>query len=377
MKASRLLLILALLACNPALAAFRGAVFASTAGVATTLSVPLTFTITNITSASSAVVTFSSAATNNPIGVGSQMTFSGVSGMTGINGLTGTVTAVGTVTAGSSYTATVNINSTGFSSYISGGTMALAMASGDTVMQAISCNGTFTPTTPSGFSAVSGFTTGTIAGSEAGANPGTPYWKTASGADTSESITWTTSRRCTILVLDLSGRATSPFVVTPVTTQALTAVASPVSYSATGLSGTSSGDDWGLIIFAAANDPSGTFTVTPPSGWTDTVNGYTTTDFTPTIGATFLPASSGGSQGTLTGSFAIGGGGLTSGYIAYAFSLAAPGGACTHSGYTSAGAIATPNGSSGSYLGKSGAFVTPDCSTVNYWQPTVGDFGVN
>lgn len=29
---------------------------------------------------------------------------------------------------------------------------------------------------------------------------------------------------------------------------------------------------------------------------------------------------------------------------------------CTHAGYTSAGAIASPNGSSGSYLGKTGAF---------------------
>lgn len=53
------------------------------------------------------------------------------------------------------------------------------------------------------------------------------------------------------------------------------------------------------------------------------------------------------------------------------------GSSCTHSGITSAGAISTPNGSSGSYVGKTGAFVTPDCSTVNYWQPAVGNFGVN
>lgn len=60
-----------------------------------------------------------------------------------------------------------------------------------------------------------------------------------------------------------------------------------------------------------------------------------------------------------------------------AFKPAAGGGSCTHSGITSAGAIAIPNGTSGSYQGKSGAFVTPDCSTISYRQPTVGNFGVN
>ncbi|HEX5461057.1 MAG TPA: hypothetical protein VFX20_13920 [Steroidobacteraceae bacterium] len=53
------------------------------------------------------------------------------------------------------------------------------------------------------------------------------------------------------------------------------------------------------------------------------------------------------------------------------------GASCTHVGITSAGAIAVPDGSSGSYQGKTGSFVTPDCSTVNYKQPTVGNFGVN
>jgi hypothetical protein len=54
-----------------------------------------------------------------------------------------------------------------------------------------------------------------------------------------------------------------------------------------------------------------------------------------------------------------------------------PGAACTHSGITSAGAIAVPNGSSGSYRLKNGSFGTPDCATVNYMQPTLGNFGVN
>jgi hypothetical protein len=56
---------------------------------------------------------------------------------------------------------------------------------------------------------------------------------------------------------------------------------------------------------------------------------------------------------------------------------AAAGSSCTHQGYTSAGALAVPNGSSGSYWLKNGTFGTPDCSSVNYWQPTVGNFAVN
>lgn len=75
--------------------------------------------ISAITNAASAVVTFSSAAASNPFSVGSLITFSGVQGMTQINGLQGTVSAIG----GSSgaWTATVNINSSGFGAYTSGG----------------------------------------------------------------------------------------------------------------------------------------------------------------------------------------------------------------------------------------------------------------
>jgi hypothetical protein len=50
---------------------------------------------------------------------------------------------------------------------------------------------------------------------------------------------------------------------------------------------------------------------------------------------------------------------------------------CTHDGYTSGGALAVPNGSSGSYWLKNGTFGTPNCSSTQYWQPTLGNFGVN
>jgi hypothetical protein len=63
--------------------------------------------------------------------------------------------------------------------------------------------------------------------------------------------------------------------------------------------------------------------------------------------------------------------------IVQLFFKAAAGSSCTHTGYTNGGALATPNGSSGSYVGNSGAFVTPNCSSNNYWQPSLGAFGVN
>lgn len=77
-------------------------------------------TITAITKAASAVVTVNTGGGSNPFVVSQQIVFAGVGGMTQINGLSGTVTAIG----GSSgaWTATVNINSSAFSAYTSGGT---------------------------------------------------------------------------------------------------------------------------------------------------------------------------------------------------------------------------------------------------------------
>ena len=71
---------------------------------------PYTAVITNITQATSAVVT-----ANNFFGSGDSIQFTNVGGMTQINGLVGTITAAN----GTSFT--VNINSSGFSAYGSGG----------------------------------------------------------------------------------------------------------------------------------------------------------------------------------------------------------------------------------------------------------------
>ena len=64
-------------------------------------------------------------------------------------------------------------------------------------------------------------------------------------------------------------------------------------------------------------------------------------------------------------------------FITMAASYTEAGSSCTHAGYTSAGATATPNGTTGSYWLKNGTFGTPDCSTTQYWQPAVGNFGTN
>lgn len=69
----------------------------------------------------------------------------------------------------------------------------------------------------------------------------------------------------------------------------------------------------------------------------------------------------------------------TNGTIVDAVVQASGGGACTHNGYSSSGALAVPNGTSGSYWGKTGAFVTPTCATggAEYWSPALGNFTIN
>jgi hypothetical protein len=80
-----------------------------------------TATITAISKAASAVVTLSlSAAQVQPFQIGQAVYFSAVAGMIQINGLSGTVTAL-TMAYGAVATITVNINSSAFTAYSSGG----------------------------------------------------------------------------------------------------------------------------------------------------------------------------------------------------------------------------------------------------------------
>jgi hypothetical protein len=86
-------------------------------------------TITGITQAAQAVVTVSTGGASNPFVIGNSITFASVVGMTQINGLVGTVTTIGGVTT--AWTITVNINSTAFTAYASGGTAASFGASNE------------------------------------------------------------------------------------------------------------------------------------------------------------------------------------------------------------------------------------------------------
>ena len=82
-------------------------------------------TISGITKASQAIVTVA----NNRFIIGDSVIFSGVVGMTQINGKIGQVVALSI----SGKTITVNINSTGFTAYSSGGTVSLQTA-GQTIV---------------------------------------------------------------------------------------------------------------------------------------------------------------------------------------------------------------------------------------------------
>lgn len=95
---------------------------ATTTGVVT-FNANKTDTVTAITKAASAVVTVGS----HSFVTGESVHFTGVAGMTQINGLRGTITAYDATTI------TVNINSSGFSTYTSGGTVNTRPQSGETV----------------------------------------------------------------------------------------------------------------------------------------------------------------------------------------------------------------------------------------------------
>lgn len=82
-----------------------------------------TRSVTGITKAASAVVTVGS----HTFAIGESVRFSGVVGMTQINGLRGTITATGATTI------TVSINSSAFSSYVSGGTVNTSPQTGEVV----------------------------------------------------------------------------------------------------------------------------------------------------------------------------------------------------------------------------------------------------
>ena len=119
-----------------------------------------TGSISGISSATSAVVTFSDTSSTNPFVIGDTLKIAGVSGMTQINGLYGVVQALGGVSG--AWTVTLNVNSSTFTAYTSGGTAYVSPALYDLVQvqafdqQLVFSNGT------------SGNSSGWVSGSQAG-----------------------------------------------------------------------------------------------------------------------------------------------------------------------------------------------------------------
>ena len=163
-----------------------------------------------------------------------------------------------------------------------------------------------------------------------------------------------------IAFIEITGAATASLDANP------TPTSGTVTTTLTGPSSGTLATTGEMVIGIFAQDNSNTFSAP--------TNSYTLGDqtaYTTTIGIVWSYLIDSTTTSTSTGVTA-------SSNVNYAGALLSfkPGGAsCSHAGYTSGGAIATPNGSSGSYVGKAGAFVTPNCSSVNYWQPAVGNFG--
>lgn len=162
-----------------------------------------------------------------------------------------------------------------------------------------------------------------------------------------------------------------------VATAAGTVGASPYTYTLTGLTA-SAGDDVVAFVGSAVPDgaTNGDVYALSISGFSNNVGAtLTNVNQDPPLGADHLNVSA-GATGSLSASLTVT---HTTNLIPAGFVMAlhqASGGSCTDQGITSAGAIATPNGSSGSYQGKTGSFVTPDCSSVNY-KSAAGNFVTN
>lgn len=250
-------------------------------------------------------------------------------------------------------------------------------ASGDVIVLVVSDSQALgTITWPSGFTQVAVL-----------APPASPFtygvgmalaWKVSGGSEpASYSISESGIGHATAWCLVYTGASATQFVTsgTDWSTIASNGGNSPVTITAPAIT-PGSGDALGFVAsWAISSADASTYTYpTVNQGTLSLVGSIQSVGNLQALRAASLDSGSSGTTGTAsevqTGQSAAG--------SAFFFRIASAGGAsCTHSGITSAGAIATPNGSSGSYQGKAGGFVTPDCSTINYKQPTVGAFGVN
>jgi len=165
-----------------------------------------------------------------------------------------------------------------------------------------------------------------------------------------------------IAIAEYSGVATtSPCDVGGTTTTGTT-----TSMASSSVTPTANGD---LLLSMGTQNGSGDAI----SGWT---NGFASVDTHNTnvtsAWASFVQTTAAAISTTATNNFSGAPWGLT-----IASFKPASGASCTHSGKTSGGALTVPTASTTVVSLKSGALSTVDCSTTQYLQPTVGNFGAN
>ena len=112
----------------------------------------------------------------------------------------------------------------------------------------------------------------------------------------------------------------------------------------------------------------------PPTGWTSLVAYQdSVTNIVAGEGASLVPSGT----TSITPSWTWTSGKASAAAILLTLEGSGGGSSCTHDGITSAGALAIPDGTTGSYWSTTGNFVIPNCSSVAYWQPALGNSGVN
>lgn len=176
------------------------------------------------------------------------------------------------------------------------------------------------------------------------------------GTETTITIAVGTSSLITAVARAYSGRAASPFTVTPVVTGPIARANVPVSLSITGIAG-NAGDDLVLVVPGGESDPTDTWTFTAPTSpaCAHSLTTYSAATFSQVIGSCDVVGYAGGATGTLTGGALThaGGGASQTGYVAYLISLAAGGG----SGAALVGAASDTTSATGALTNGSAAFV--------------------
>lgn len=253
----------------------------------------------------------------------------------------------------------------------------IGIIDGDVLLCDVVVGGTnlATFTFPSGFAIPSGLSTLAINDIDGNNTMSIEYLTVSGTPPTSVTITSSTSNLLGAQCRDYSGRNTAtPFEAVA---QTSSTVISSGKLPLTGVA-IASGDD--VAVFAGFNNAltvSGvTYTFGVPSPYTDVLTTFGNVKYGILMGSADDPNAAAASASTINSTITWSSGSSPPSGAGYVLALAPSGSSCAHEGYTSGGALAVPNGSTGSYWLANGTLGTPNCSTVEYWQPTLGKFGV-